>query len=183
MNELETVKILKNIERHLKNISISARIIEERNREYSDLSPVSIRKLKQHYDFSGMEISIELGEPVYIDHDAWWNRNYSRRSLFDNEQDNTSVVVTGCTTTSSKDEERIWYPTPVKEKGFLRRQINFLFESWENVLLTLYFSIYIIVLVCVITFCICVAIKELSHSNTATVSQQPIQTKILPPSR
>jgi len=180
MNELETVKTLKNIERHLKNISISSRIVEERNREYSDLSPISIRKLKQHYDFSGMEISIELDEPVYIDHDAWWNRNYSRMSLFDEEHDEGNENTSNRLSNVNKDEDRIFLQTP-PHKGSLSRWKSYLYENWEDVLLNIFLMV---ILVGVMIIFICFAITKLTcNSNTTTVSQQPIQIKILPPSR
>jgi len=177
MNELETVKTLKNIERHLKNISISSRIVEERNREYSDLSPISIRKLKQHYDFSGMEISIELDEPVYIDHDAWWNRNYSRMSLFDEEHDEGNENASNRMSNLNKDEDRIFLQTSPR-KGFLRRHMGYLYED------SFVFGILCGLIIVFVIVGACVGLKILFHnSNTATVSQQPIQIKILPPSR
>lgn len=52
---------LDKIERHLKNISISLRVMEERdeNREYPD-NQTRCRNLKERYDFGDVDMSDEL---------------------------------------------------------------------------------------------------------------------------
>ena len=55
------VEILDKIERHLKNISISLRVMEERdeNREYTD-NKTRCRNLKELYDFGDVDLLSEL---------------------------------------------------------------------------------------------------------------------------
>ena len=49
------LETLQGIERHLKNISISLRVLEARGRE-SDELPISLDSLKKHYRFDGVEL-------------------------------------------------------------------------------------------------------------------------------
>ena len=59
MNELE-MQVFQNIERHLKNISISLRVIEERKQK-SPNNLMSICKLKNHYDFDNIDLNYRGG--------------------------------------------------------------------------------------------------------------------------
>ena len=58
MNE-EIVEVFKNIERHLKNISISLCVMEERDRSSIGTNVINHRQLKQHYDFDGADVRID----------------------------------------------------------------------------------------------------------------------------
>ena len=49
-------EVFKNIERHLKNISISLRVMECRGQS-SPVIPISLRKLKDCYDFGEIDIA------------------------------------------------------------------------------------------------------------------------------
>ena len=93
MKELE-FEVLKNIERHLKNISISLRVIEYQGQK-NPIIPISLRKLKEHYDFGGIDITGEDGVEMDNMFLTQWSQGEFRLSapVSGKEQNDTNESV------------------------------------------------------------------------------------------